>query len=98
MRLRDFGRDDESSVGADGVRTTTTARAKTKCSAVANAESFAPLRMTNIFIDKIKPGFRLMRRPGFLVCESELTGCGYLTTDWKSGEVRRLANWLSEEE
>jgi hypothetical protein len=22
----------------------------------------------------------------------------YLTTDWKSGEVRRLANWLSEEE
>jgi hypothetical protein len=21
----------------------------------------------------------------------------YLTTDWKSGEVRRLANWLSEE-
>jgi len=24
--------------------------------------------------------------------------CAYLTTDWKSGEVRRLANWLSEEE
>ncbi len=22
----------------------------------------------------------------------------YLTTDWKRGEVRRLANWLSEEE
>jgi len=23
---------------------------------------------------------------------------GYFTTDWKSGEVSRLANWLSEEE
>lgn len=22
----------------------------------------------------------------------------YLTTDWKRGEVRRLANWLSDEE
>jgi hypothetical protein len=22
----------------------------------------------------------------------------YLTTDWKRGEVRRVANWLSEEE
>ena len=24
--------------------------------------------------------------------------CVYLTTDWKSGEDRRLANWLSVEE
>ena len=25
--------------------------------------------------------------------------CGdYLTTDWKSGEVSKLANWLSEDE
>jgi len=34
----------------------------------------------------------------FLEVSPSACGGAYLTTDWKSGEVRRLANWLSEEE
>jgi len=37
-----------------------------------------------------------MRRPGLFTLAVALL-LSYLTTDWKSGEVRRLANWLSEE-
>ena len=40
---------------------------------------------------------RWVRRSGF-VLRTVLPEAAYLTTDWKSGEVRRLANWLSEEE
>ena len=42
---------------------------------------------------KVKARLSLAKAGLFYVSEKR-----YLTTDWKSGEVRRLANWLSEEE
>jgi hypothetical protein len=36
--------------------------------------------------------------PSFGCCFVKYACDVYFTTDWKSGEVSRLANWLSEEE
>ena len=46
-------------------------------------------------LNKQSPNFARDAKFGLLFCCVPLS---YLTTDWKSGEVRRLANWLSEEE
>jgi len=45
---------------------------------------------------KKSPTFAMNARLGLLLLASGVVV--YLTTDWKRGEVRRLANWLSEEE
>jgi hypothetical protein len=54
-----------------------------------------PLSKTSQTDPLQKPGVRMSAMPGFVF---GLSAASYLTTDWKRGDVRRLANWLSDDE
>src|SRR6266851_2656670 len=66
-----------------------------KATATEQARTPALARAT---ANSSKDKARLLRRSGFVLRFIGFAALDYRTTDWKSGEVRRLANWLSEEE